>query len=160
MEKAKAKTKAKKKVVRRAPQPKTTTESPSPLKDRLEVEFAQAVWSARSYVNNPERLRALFEEATKQALSLPKDSFKDTWPYFQTMLRLIRAYYRGDYRAVTESALVIIIAAIIYVVSPLDVIPDAIPTLGFLDDATVLALAVKRTREELDDFMIWETTAF
>lgn len=156
---AKVKAKAKKKVARRAPKPKTTTDGTSPLKARLEAEFAQAVWSARSYVNNPERLRALFEEATKQAISLPKDSFKDIWPYFQTMLRLIRAYYRGDYRAVTESTLVVIIAAIIYLVSPLDVIPDAIPALGFLDDATVLALALKRTREELDDFMTWETTA-
>jgi uncharacterized membrane protein YkvA (DUF1232 family) len=156
---AKTKAKTKKKVARRAPKPKRTRDSTSPLKARLEAEFAQAVWSARAYVNNPERLRGLFEEATKQAISLPKDPFKDTWPYFQTMLRLIRAYYRGDYRAVTESTLVVIIAAIIYVVSPLDVIPDAIPAIGFLDDATVLALAVKRTREELDAFMMWETMA-
>ena len=75
------------------------------------------------------------------------------------MLRLIRAYYRGDYRAVPESTLVVVIAAIIYVVSPLDIIPDAIPAIGFLDDATIVALALKRTRQDLDDFMIWETTA-
>jgi uncharacterized membrane protein YkvA (DUF1232 family) len=73
------------------------------------------------------------------------------------MLRLIRAYYRNDYRAVPETSLVVIIAAIIYVVSPLDVIPDAIPAIGFLDDATILALALQRTRKDLDDFMIWET---
>ena len=74
------------------------------------------------------------------------------------MLRLIRAYYRGDYRVVGESTLVVIIAAVIYVVSPLDVIPDAIPGIGFLDDATVLSLALKRTRNDLDDFMAWELT--
>jgi uncharacterized membrane protein YkvA (DUF1232 family) len=74
------------------------------------------------------------------------------------MLRLIRAYYRGDYRVVSESTLVVIIAAVIYVVSPLDVIPDAIPGIGFLDDATVLSLALQRTRNDLDDFMSWELT--
>ena len=73
------------------------------------------------------------------------------------MLRLIRAYSRGEYRNVTESSLVVIVAAIIYLVNPLDLIPDAIPVLGFLDDATVLALAVRRTRQDLDDFMTWET---
>ena len=88
---------------------------------------------------------------------MPRDPFKDTWAYLETMLRLIRAYYRGEYRAVTESTLIVIIAAIIYIVSPLDVIPDAIPALGFLDDATVLSLALRRTRQDLDDFMIWET---
>lgn len=36
---------------------------------------------------------------------------------------------------------------------------DEIPFLGFLDDATVVAFAVTKTRGVLDDFMIWETTA-
>ena len=35
----------------------------------------------------------------------------------------------------------------------------AIYALGFLDDATVLALAVRRSRQTLDDFMTWETAA-
>lgn len=156
------KAKAKKRPVKKPPKAKRATktkpDASALLRERLEASFAQAVWNAKSYIQDPERLRALFEEATKQTKSLPKDSFKDTWPYLQAMLRLIRAYYRGDYRAVTETTLVVIIAAIIYVVSPLDVIPDAMPALGFLDDATVLSLALKRTRNELDDFMLWETS--
>ena len=127
------------------------------LKERLEAEFAQAVKSAKSYVEDPHRLHGLFEEASKQATSMPKEPFQQTWPYFQAMLRLIRAYSQGTYRDVPESTLVVIIAAIIYVVNPLDVIPDALPALGFLDDATVLALAVRRSRQTLDDFMAWET---
>src|SRR5437879_7930376 len=129
------------------------------LKERLEAEFAQAVKSAKAYVEDPQRLRELFEEAAKQAASMPKEPFAETWPYFQAMLRLIRAYSQGNYRDVPESTLVVIIAAIIYVVSPLDVIPDALPALGYLDDATVLALAARRARQTLDDFMLWETTA-
>lgn len=151
------KAKPKKPSAKKTPKPKTKTDANASLKTRLEAAFAKAVWNAKSYVNDRQRLRGLFEEATKQAITLPKDSFKDTWPYLQTMLRLIRAYYRGDYSAVSESSLVVIIAAIIYLISPLDVIPDAIPALGYLDDATVLALALQRTRQELDDFMTWET---
>jgi uncharacterized membrane protein YkvA (DUF1232 family) len=151
------KAKAKKRPVKTPAKPKTKTDGHASLKARLEAAFAKAVWNAKSYVNDRQRLRGLFEEASKQAVSLPRESFKETWPYLQTMLRLIRAYYRGDYNVVTESTLVVIIAAIIYLVSPLDVIPDAIPALGYLDDVTVLALALKRTRQELDDFMMWET---
>ena len=142
---------------KRKPAAKTKKNRSPALKERLEAEFAQAVKSAKSYVGDPERLRALFREAAKEVASLPKDPFKETWPYLQTMLRLIRAYSRGEYRNVTESTLVVIVAAIIYLVNPLDLIPDAIPGLGFLDDATVLALAVRRTRQDLDDFMTWET---
>ena len=134
--------KAKKKTGSRKKKPTATKGNQSPvLKERLEAEFAQAVKSA------------------KQAASIPKDPFAETWPYFQAMLRLIRAYSEGKYRDVPESTLVVIIAAIIYVVNPLDVIPDALPGLGLLDDATVLALAVRRSRQTLDDFMAWETTA-
>ena len=157
MRKAKAKTKAPNK--KSAPKTRRKLKIDSTLKARLEAEFAQAVRSAKAYVDDPLRLRGLFQDAAKVARSLPTDSFGDTWPYFQTMLRLIRAYYRGEYHEVTESALVILIAAVIYVVTPLDVIPDAIPAIGFLDDATVVALATQRTRQELHDFMLWEITA-
>ena len=157
MKKAKAKTKAPKK--KSAPKTRRKLERDSRLKARLEAEFAQAVRSAKAYVDDPLRLRDLFQDAAKAARSLPTDSFGNTWPYFQTMLRLIRGYYRGEYHEVTESTLVIIIAAVIYVVSPLDVIPDAIPAIGFLDDATIVALALQRTRQDLDDFMLWEITA-
>src|SRR4030081_509138 len=152
--------KAKKKTGSRKKTPAVAKENRSPvLKNRLEAEFAKAVKNAKSYVGNPQRLQSLFEEASKQAASMPKEPFQETWPYFQAMLRLIRAYSQANYRDVPESTLVVIIAAIIYVVNPLDVIPDALPALGFLDDATVIALAVRRARQTLDDFMVWETTA-
>lgn len=151
------KTKAKKPIASRTSKPKVKPDTNASLQSRLETAFAQAVWNAKSYVSDPQRLGVLFQEAAKQAKSLPKEPFKDTWPYLQTMLRLIRAYHRGDYRSVPESTLVVIVAAIIYIVSPLDVIPDAIPAIGFLDDATILALALQRTRRDLDEFMMWET---
>lgn len=90
---------------------------------------------------------------------MPREPFGDMWPYFQAMLRLVRAYSEGRYPEIPESTLVVIVAAIIYLVNPLDVIPDALPALGYLDDATVLALALRRSRTALDDFMTWETSA-
>jgi uncharacterized membrane protein YkvA (DUF1232 family) len=121
--------------------------------------FAKAILDAKSYAADPERLHVLFEKAAGKAASIPKEPFKDTWAYLQAMLRLIRAYSRGEYRAVPQSALLSIIAALNYLVNPFDLIPDEIPFLGFLDDATVMTFAVQRTKEDLDDFMTWETCA-
>ena len=131
----------------------------SSLQARLETEFAQAMNSAKSYVEDPDRLRDLVEEASAKAASLPKESFKESWTYFQTMLRLLRAYYRGNYREIPTTTLVVIIAAIIYVVNPFDLIPDWVPGIGLLDAAFILALAIRRTRQALDEFMLWETAA-
>ena len=119
--------------------------------------FARAILDAKSYAADPDLLRALFDEAAKKAASISREPFKDNWAYVQAMLRLIRAYYRAEYRIVSQDALLSIIAAISYFVDPFDLIPDEIPFLGFLDDATVIAFAVGRTRQSLDDFMTWET---
>jgi uncharacterized membrane protein YkvA (DUF1232 family) len=120
--------------------------------------FAKAILDARSYASDRERLAELFKEAAAKTARIPKEPFKDTWPYLQAMLRLIRAYYRGEYRHVPQDELLSIIAAIGYLVDPFDLIPDEIPFLGFLDDATVVAFAVGRSRQTLDDFMTWEVS--
>jgi len=151
--------KKKAKLRERKKKPATKANQAAIVKERFEAEFAQAVKTAHAYVENPERLQALFDDAAKEAATMPKEPFAEMWPYFQAMLRLIRAYSRGQYCDVTDDTLVVIIAAIIYAVNPLDVIPDALPALGYLDDATVIALAVRRSRQALDDFMTWETTA-
>ena len=52
-----------------------------------------------------------------------------------------------------------IVAAVVYLVNPLDFIPDALPALGYLDDATVVSLAVRRSRGTLDKFLAWEISA-
>jgi uncharacterized membrane protein YkvA (DUF1232 family) len=80
-------------------------------------------------------------------------------PYLQTMLRLVRAYARGEYRAVSQDALLSIVAALNYLVDPYDLIPDEVPFLGFIDDATVVAFALGKSRDDLDDFMTWEMVA-
>jgi uncharacterized membrane protein YkvA (DUF1232 family) len=122
--------------------------------------FAKAILDAKLYASDPQRLRALFDEASRKAAAIPKEPFKESWPYLQSMLRLIRAYFRGEYRNVSQDALLTIIAAVSYLVDPFDLIPDEIPFLGFLDDATVIGFAITRTRPALDEFMTWETTAY
>jgi hypothetical protein len=75
------------------------------------------------------------------------------------MLRLIRAYSRGEYRAVPQSALLSIIAAINYLVEPFDLIPDDVPFLGLLTTLPSSSSPCVNTRRS-DDFMAWETITF
>ena len=75
------------------------------------------------------------------------------------MLRLVRAYHRSEYSQVPHDALLWVVAALNYLIDPFDLIPDKTPFLGFIDDATVVEFVADRTRQTLDDFMTWETTA-
>src|SRR4051812_22664298 len=131
-----------------------------PAQDKAAIRseaFAKAILEAKSYAADPDSLRSLFEQASAKAAKIPQSALNELGPYLQTMLRLIRAHAQGGYVGIPRDALLTIVAAISYLVDPFDLIPDEIPFLGFVDDATVIAFAVSRTRPVLDQFMVWET---
>ncbi|HEY2568561.1 MAG TPA: DUF1232 domain-containing protein [Candidatus Udaeobacter sp.] len=119
--------------------------------------FARALSDAKLRIAGSGGLRSLFEQAAKKASNVPKDAFKENWSYLQTMLRLVRAYERGEYQDVSNDALLWITAGLNYLVDPFDLIPDQTPFLGYVDDAAVVEFVTDRTRQTLDDFMVWET---
>jgi uncharacterized membrane protein YkvA (DUF1232 family) len=119
--------------------------------------FRRATVDAEDYAGDPKRLRKLVEDAVGKINIIPRGPFGETWPYLLAMIRVIRDYQRAEYRDLSAAKLLIIIAAIIYFVSPFDVIPDWIPVLGHIDDAFVVSLALKSVRSDLDTFMAWET---
>src|SRR5213076_716951 len=119
--------------------------------------FARALINAKSCIDDRGGLQGLFNEAARKAAAVPREPFKECWPYLQTMLRLVRAHHRGEYDQVSNDAFLWIVAALNYLVDPFDFIPDKTPFLGFVDDAAVIEFVVDRTRQTLDDFMTWET---
>ncbi len=72
------------------------------------------------------------------------------------LLRLARAWARKEYRAIPWKSIVSVIAALLYFVSPVDLIPDLIPFFGFIDDAAVVAYVLKSLKTDLETFQKWE----
>lgn len=48
------------------------------------------------------------------------------------------------------------VAALLYVVSPIDAIPDFIPILGWMDDAALLAMIIPALKNDLDKYRHWK----
>ena len=51
----------------------------------------------------------------------------------------------------------LVVVAVIYFVSPVDLVPDIIPVAGLVDDAGVIAFVVAQIKADLDNFLVWET---
>lgn len=119
--------------------------------------FRRATSEAEAYAGDPKLLRELLRNAIGKMNVIPRGPFGDAWPYLLAMIRLGRAHQRNEYRDISRPKLLMVIAALIYFVSPFDVIPDWLPVLGHIDDAFVVTLALKSVRTELDAFMAWET---
>ena len=74
-----------------------------------------------------------------------------------TLLSLIKACVKGDYRDVSRATLLMSAGAVIYFVNPLDAIPDVLPATGLLDDATVIGLVIASIKNDIEKFRVWES---
>lgn len=71
------------------------------------------------------------------------------------LLQMIGAWAKRSYRRVPWSVLLLATGAIIYFVAPIDLIPDALIGIGFVDDVAVVSMVVRAVRNELDRFETW-----
>ncbi len=72
------------------------------------------------------------------------------------LARMMRAWLAGDYKNISKRTIIAAVAALIYFVNPLDIIPDFIPIIGQLDDILVLGYLIKYLNKEIERFMAWE----
>lgn len=78
------------------------------------------------------------------------------WEDIKLLLNMIRDYWNGDYRDVPWSAIAAAVGALLYVLSPIDLIPDIIPVVGYLDDAAVVTLCLKAIWSDLEKYKQWK----
>jgi uncharacterized membrane protein YkvA (DUF1232 family) len=72
------------------------------------------------------------------------------------LMRLLRAWKAGVYRGLSPRTVLACIGALVYLVSPVDLVPDFIPGIGFLDDAVVLGLVLQSLAQDLAAYRVWE----
>lgn len=88
-------------------------------------------------------------------IKIPK-SLKDTWEDIKMMIYMITDYIKGNYKKANWKTIAAITGAIIYFLSPLDLIPDIIPIVGYLDDLTVIKIALNMVKKDFDDYKEWK----
>ena len=66
---------------------------------------------------------------------------------------MLKDFVTGKYKNIPVGTISAIIGTLLYVLSPVDLIPDLIPVVGGLDDAAVLALCVKLTQYDVDQYL-------
>ena len=98
-----------------------------------------------------EKVKADAETAEKKAKFLGGqfESFQLTWS-------LLQDYWAGKYTSIPWKLIASTGFAVAYLVSPLDIIPDFLPIVGFVDDATVFALVVSSFQSELNAYKEWK----
>jgi uncharacterized membrane protein YkvA (DUF1232 family) len=110
---------------------------------------------AEKLARNPKELFSLLTAAERRLDRVEAGPLTPIKKDVQTLLRLLRAYGEGRYRQVSGKNLALAGLGLLYLVSPLDALPDFLPG-GFFDDAALIGFILKKIRTELVAFEAWE----
>lgn len=71
------------------------------------------------------------------------------------MVSLVRSYIKKEYTDIPIGTIIAILSALIYFVSPIDIIPDSIPVIGYFDDAAVVAACWNFVESDVEEYNKW-----
>ena len=120
--------------------------------------FQVALQSASRILGKPGRIVMLLTTLGRKIAhtNFTKADGAQVKEQFFTLGRLLRAYASGDYRTIPWKSLLLIVAAILYFINPIDVIPDLLPIIGLSDDFAVLFTVYKSIGSDIEKFLEWE----
>jgi len=72
------------------------------------------------------------------------------------LISMVRDYWSGAYREIPWWVIAAVVFTLLYVLSPIDLIPDFIPVIGLLDDAVVIALCLAMIEQDLLKYQEWK----
>lgn len=104
-----------------------------------DLDIAKVTQRAQDIENKLPHLKKVFEQA-------------------KIMLSMVKDYWSGNYREVPYWAISAVALALLYVLNPVDVIPDVLLGVGYLDDATVVAFCLKLVQREVERYQQWQST--
>jgi uncharacterized membrane protein YkvA (DUF1232 family) len=99
------------------------------------------------------------KKGPKKIAGLARDvpqPLKELWADLKAMVTCVRDYWSGTYREIPWKSIAAMTGAIVYFVSPIDVIPDFVPLIGYVDDAAVISLALKWVADDLAAYRRWK----
>lgn len=128
------------------------------LTSKQEKEASEQFNKKAEEIDNVTILQAADKGRTKfeRMDAYPPSALVKVWHEIKMLISLLNDYITGHYKKIPLASIVAIAAAIAYFVSPIDVIPDFISGLGYLDDATVIGFVLSMLHDDLSEYKDWK----
>ena len=109
---------------------------------------------AKAFLDDDEKMEKLFRDFEDKLKLIPKIGNRAS--DIAVLLSLVRAYIKKQYTDVSPSTVMLAVAGLIYVVTPVDLIPDYILGPGLLDDAAVIGIVLQAIQMDLNKYKKWQ----
>ncbi len=108
---------------------------------------------AEETLADPDRLSRLLDELEEKLKTVP--NVGDKLAMLPVMISMVRSYLKKEYDKTPVGTMVAIVSALAYFLSPVDLIPDRIPGLGFIDDAAVISACLALCSADIREYEVW-----
>jgi uncharacterized membrane protein YkvA (DUF1232 family) len=71
------------------------------------------------------------------------------------LISVVKDYLAGKYRVIPWGVIASIVFSLIYVLNPLDLVPDVLPIIGQVDDVAVMGAVLLMVEQDLHKYKIW-----
>jgi uncharacterized membrane protein YkvA (DUF1232 family) len=120
--------------------------------------FTRFLGIARSYLQDGHAL-APFVRAVQDYAKNKKQYIQEFKSSLQVLIRLLLDWSSGAYRGISTNTVIMIIAALLYFLSPIDTMPDFLGPIGFTDDAAVILFVFTTIKGEIERYREWSRNA-
>ena len=117
--------------------------------------FKKSENRATLILNDKSKASGTIKDALGKAIN-NKSDLDGVWTKMVLLFGVAKDYVNGDYTEIPKRSIVAILGGIIYFLSPLDIVPDFVPLLGFMDDIFVLNLVYKQVLKDLEKYKKWK----
>ena len=123
------------------------------LNKDIEEAYEQGKETAEKLINDPDKMEIFLQRAEQVIQNIP--FIGDKLSMLPVMISFLKSYIKNEYREAPVTVPVSIVAALLYLISPKDIVPDKIPVLGLVDDIAVIYFAWKYVKDDLELYQDW-----
>ena len=115
--------------------------------------------TAEALLKQPNRLREKLVNTRKKLGQTDSGQLQGIKSQLTELIEFSQDMLRGNYQTIDVKTPVMVVAAILYFLLPIDSIPDFILGLGYLDDVTVITFVFRQLSNELEKYRAWRADA-
>ena len=119
----------------------------------IEDAYESGKQEAERIVSDPDKMELFLQRLEQKLDDVPVVG--EQLSMVPVMVSMIKSYVKKEYTDVPVQTIVAMVASLLYLISPKDLIKDSIPVLGLLDDIAVIALSWRYTVGEANKYQIW-----